>query len=374
MVRSVLHVTQPTVGGVGRHVLVLASDQVERGFDVTLACPEEGELPELARAAGGRHYPWAASRSPGPGTAFETAALRRIVDAVSPDLVHLHSSKAGLAGRLVLRGRRPTVFQPHAWSFEAVNGVVGKAAAAWERAAARWAQVVVCVSEGERRRGEEAGVRAHFRVIRNGIDLDAIPEASAEDREQARARLGLHPSEPLVVCLGRLARAKGQDVLLRAWPAVRERVPEARLVLVGSGPDAKMLGRRAGAGVELVGERSDVLDWLAAADVVAQPSRWEAMSLALLEAMARGRSVVVTDVPGTSETLADVPGAVVPVDAPEPLAEAIAARLLDPARADAEGKENRRRAERFDLRHMTSAFVEVYGELLETSSAGDRRR
>lgn len=361
---SVLHVTQPTSGGVGRHVLALISDQIERGFDVAVACPPDGELLEEALRMDVRHLPWTAERAPGPGVALETAALRRIVGRVDADLVHLHSSKAGLAGRLILRGRRPTIFQPHAWSFEAVNGFVGRAALAWERASAHWADVVVCVSDGERRRGEEAGIRARFRVIRNGIDLDAFPEALPQDRERAREHLGRAIDESLVVSVGRLARAKGQDILVDAWPSVRARVPDACLVLVGAGPDEVALRRRAGAGIELVGERNDVLDWLAAADVVVQPSRWEAMSLAVLEAMARGRSVVVTDVPGAPEILADVDGAVVPIEAPAPLATAVADRLLEPERAAAEGRENRRRAQQFDVRHMTTAFAEVYSDLL----------
>jgi glycosyltransferase involved in cell wall biosynthesis len=365
MALSVLHVSQPTEGGVGRQMLALIADQVERGFDVAVACPSRGELPERAVAAGVRHWPWTAARFPGPGVALETAALRRIVDESGADLFHLHSSKAGLAGRLVLRGRRPTIFQPHAWSFEAVNGVIGRAALGWERMSARWAHLVVCVSEGERLLGEEAGIRARFRVIPNGVDLAAFPHASPEDRGAARVRLGRSGTAPLVVCVGRLARAKGQDVLLRAWPSVRERVPDAALVLVGDGPDAEALRRRVSPGVELVGERDDVLDWLAAADVVVQPSRWEAMSLALLEAMARGRSVVVTDVAGMPEILADVDGAIVPVEAPAPLAAAIAERLVDASRAEAEGRENRRRVEGFDVRRTTEEFAAAYRELLD---------
>jgi glycosyltransferase involved in cell wall biosynthesis len=362
---SVLHVAQPTEGGVGRQMLALIADQLERGFDVAVACPSRGELPERAVAAGVRHWPWTAARFPGPGVALETAALRRIVNRSGADLFHLHSSKAGLAGRLVLRGRRPTIFQPHAWSFEAVNGVVGRAALAWERASARWAHLVVCVSEGERQRGVDGGIRANYRVIPNGVDLAAFPAASSDDRQAARARLGRPTAEQLVVCIGRLARAKGQDVLLDAWPRVRERVPGASLVLVGGGPDADSLRRRAGAGVDLVGERDDVIDWLAAADVVVQPSRWEAMSLALLEAMASGRSVVVTDVAGMPEILVDANGAIVPVEAPAPLADALAERLLDPDRAQAEGRENRRRGERFDVKSTTEAFADAYRQLLD---------
>lgn len=365
MALSILHVTQPTEGGVGRQVLALITDQVERGFEVAVACPRRGELPERLAAAGIRHLPWTAERRPGPGVAIETAALGRIARRSGADVFHLHSSKAGLAGRLVLRRRQPTLFQPHGWSFEAVNGVVRRAALAWERTAARWADLVVCVSEGERLRGEESGVRARYRVIPNGVDLEAFAPATPEDRDAARARLGRPADERLAVCVGRLARAKGQDVLLDAWPRVRDRVPDASLVLVGTGPDEQSLRRRVTAGAELAGARDDVLDWLAAADVVVQPSRWEAMSLALLEAMARGRSVVVTDVAGMPEILADVDGAVVPVEAPEPLAAAVAERLLDADRAETEGRENRRRVAGFDLRRTTDAFAAVYRELVD---------
>ena len=160
-----------------------------------------------------------------------------IVGEVDPDLVHLHSAKAGLAGRLLLRGRRPTVFQPHAWSFEATGGAVGRGALMWERAGARWADVIVCVSEGERRRGQEAGVKARYEVVPNGVDLARWAPAAGDDRATARAALALDASAPVAVAVGRLAPQKGQDVLLPAWERVLERVPSGCLVLVGDGPD-----------------------------------------------------------------------------------------------------------------------------------------
>ncbi len=141
--------SQPTEAGVALVVRQLAADQVRRGHDVVVACPAAGPLAGEVTDEGARHEDWAAGRSPGLGVVGETARLRRIVQAVAPDLVHLQSSKAGLAGRLALRGRLPTVFEPHAWSFF-VGGVVGAAALRWERLADRWADVIVCVCEGER--------------------------------------------------------------------------------------------------------------------------------------------------------------------------------------------------------------------------------
>ena len=362
--RSVLHVAQPTEGGVARSVSLLAADQVARGWRVTVACPVEGDLASAARAAGAQHEPWQATRSPGPSVVGETARLASIIREGRPDLVHLHSSKAGLVGRLVLRGRRPTIFQPRAWSFY-VGGAMAGAALRWERLAARYCDAVVCVSEREREIGERAGVRARFVVVPNGVDLGVFPEATEQDRRDARARLGL-PEGGLVVCVGRLSQQKGQDLLLEAWPAVAARVPDARLVLVGDGPERQKLLAREVQGVMLAGVRDDVPDWLAAADVVALPSRWEGMALTILEAMSRGRSVVATDVAGSREALTDGGGVVVPVEDVAALEAALVTRLLNPELAAEEGRVGRAAAERHhDVRHTAAAISEVYEDVLE---------
>ena len=330
---------------------------------MVVAAPAGSELADAVAVAGAEVVPWNATRSPGPSVVSETRRLLRAVGDARPDLVHLHSSKAGLAGRLAVRGRRPTVFQPHSWSFDAVDGPVRSAAIAWERFGARWAQAIVCVSEGERERGSKHRIVGHFRVIPNGVDLTAFAEAGAADRVRARATLGL-TAAPLVVCVGRLCRQKGQDRLIATWPAVRALVPGASLALVGTGEDEAALRQQAAEGVQLVGYRTDVATWLAAADVVALPSRWEGMALGLLEAMASGRSVVATDVPGAREAIGETAGAVVPCSDPPALAEALCRRLLDRPLADAEGAEGRARAERsHDVRRTASAVADLYAEL-----------
>jgi glycosyltransferase involved in cell wall biosynthesis len=370
---SILHVSQPTDGGVANYVADVAADQTARGLRVVVASPAWGDdLGARLEASGARHVDWTAGRAPGPSSFLDARRLARIIGDEEPALVHLHSSKAGLAGRLALRGRLPTIFQPHAWSFEAARGPLRTAALAWERRAASWG-TILCVSEAERRRGEEHGVRANWRVIPNAVDLDEWRAALPEDRSAARRDLELD-DRPTVVCVGRLCRQKGQDILLDAWPEVAERLPGARLVLVGDGPDANSLRNRAGEGVRLVGRRGDVGQWLAAADVVALPSRWEGMSIGMLEAMAKERSVVASDVPGAEEALDDDAGALVPPEDPAALANALAERLLDPAKAAAEGRRGRERVERsHDLRAMTAALATLYEELLDAVSSSTGR-
>lgn len=363
----VLHVSQPTTEGVPRVVADLVADQVARGWQVTVACPSDGRLAADAVAAGGRHVLWTAGRAPGPATVKEALALRAVVRAAAPHLVHLHSAKAGLAGRLVLRGRLPTVFQPHAWSFHAVEGALRSATTAWERWATRWCDAVAVVSDDERRQGEAAGVAGSWAHLPNGVDLRRRRCAGDPERERARARLGL-PAGPHAVCVGRLAPQKGQDVLLQSWDAVVDAVPDAQLHLVGDGPDAALLAARAGRGVTLHGAAQDPDDWFVAADVVVLPSRWEAgLSLTAMEAMALGRSVVLTDVAGASEGLAKGGGLVVPVGDPAAIAAAVSQRLLDPDLAAAEGAEARRTVERdYDLAVTSGRAADLYRTLLRS--------
>lgn len=353
---NVLHVAQSADYGLARFLGDLLVDQVARGWTVSFAGPAAFAVPD-----GVEHVTWTATRQPGRGVVAEARALAAIVERVDPDVVHLHSSKAGLAGRATIRRRRPTLFQPHAWSFLAVAGPTRQAALLWERLAVRWTTAVICCSEAEERQGEANKVRVRAEVIPNAVDLSRF---ATVDRAAARRRLGLPSGPPIVVCVGRLSHQKGQDVLLAAWPAIRAAVPEARLVLVGDGPDRTALAAQSSDGVQFAGRQLAVEDWLAAADVVAQPSRYEGLALSVLEAMAAGRSIVATDVEGMAEAIGQG-GAIVPPDDAEALAEAVTERLVDPERAEAEGRVGRERAAHsHDLRGWGERMAEVTLDVL----------
>jgi glycosyltransferase involved in cell wall biosynthesis len=392
---TVLHLAQPADGGVARVVADLAEAQVREGLRTVVACPGGG-LADEASAAGAETPYWPAVREPGAYLATEVYAAARLVRRVRPDLVHLHSAKAGLAGRLALRGRIPTVFQPHAWSFEAVSGSAARAAVAWERYAARWTDRVLCVSENERRRGVRAGVHASWAVVHNGVrtarftgvapigsgsgDGEARESDRRTHRRTDRAALGtlgtlgtldgldaVPPEAPLVVCVGRLCEQKGQELLLSAWPRIAEQAAGARLVLVGDGPYRRRLSLLAPHGTVFAGGGEDVARWYEAADVVVLPSRWEGMALTPLEAMACGRPVVVTDVGGARESLpaGHRRWCLVPPGDVDALAGAVAQLLNDPRlRAELGAAAQRHVREKFDVRRTTARVSRLYGELL----------
>ena len=373
----ILHITQPVDGGVARVVTDLVRAQLAAEIHVTVACPDDSRLADALRALGADVRHWSATRSPGPLLPREVRRLARLVAAARPDVVHAHSAKAGLAARIAVRGRIPTVFQPHAWSFEAVGGVMAALALKWERWGARWASRVVCVSEAERATGQRAGIAARWSVIPNGVDLERFHPAAVDTVRAGiplLAGAGADPAAPLVVCVGRLCRQKGQDVLLEAWGEVVRRIPEARLVLVGDGPDAPLLRALAPGSVLFAGAADDAVPWYQAADLVVLPSRWEGMALAPLEAMACGRPVVVTDVDGASESLpAAIAGrCLVPPREPEPLARAIGDLLSDPLLRESLGHQGRHHVlTTHDVRHTADAVTGLYRELLDAKHAED---
>ncbi|MEU3410476.1 glycosyltransferase [Streptomyces sp. NPDC006658] len=371
----VLHLAQPVDGGVARVVRDLVRAQLAAGLPVTVGCPG-GALAADLRELGAEVRDWSARRSPGPGLPGEVRRLARLVAEVRPELVHAHSAKAGLAARLALRGRVPTVYQPHAWSFEAAGGLTGALALRWERWGARWADRVVCVSEAERVTGVRAGVRAAYAVVPNGVDTARFAPGPVAP-PLPRAAGG--PDRPLVVCVGRLCRQKGQDVLLRAWDTVLGTLPRARLALVGDGPDREALRLRAHPSVEFAGAVADVLPWYRAADLVVLPSRWEGMALAPLEALGCGRPVVLTDVDGARESLppALAERCLVPPEDAGSLARVITALLSDPPLRAALGDQGRRHVvSRHDVRQTAARITTVYAGLLAPAtkpSAGPGR-
>jgi glycosyltransferase involved in cell wall biosynthesis len=355
----VLLVAQPTSGGTRRCVAQLAQAAAAAGLDATVVCPREGPLVDDVRDAGARWIEMGLRRQPDPRDVAHVVALRRHFGAA--DVVHLHSSKAGAVGRLALRslGRnRPgCAFTPHGWSWQSGGPLTG-AYRAFERRTASWVDAIISVSPEERDAGRAVMGDVPIEVIENGVDVEHFtPDGDLAPRAQ----------EPLLVCVGRLASPKGQDVAVRALAAMQHR--DARLRLVGDGPDRPALAelaRELGVAerVELIGEVGDAAPHLRAADIVVVPSYSEGQSLAMLEAMACARPVVTTAVAGTSAVKGC--GVVVPIGDPPSMAAALDELLATPTTRAQLGEDARRRAcASHDVRIGTSRHVALWRQLAE---------
>jgi glycosyltransferase involved in cell wall biosynthesis len=205
-----------------------------------------------------------------------------------------------------------------------------------------------------------------IRVIANGVDTALFrPEPVDERLAPLPTRGG-----PATVYTGRLIEAKGLLELLEAWPLLLRQAPDARLILVGSGPLEAELHQRIAhpplAGrVHLTGEVSDVRPYLRAASAFVLPSWAEGLPNALLEAMAMGLPCVATDIGPIRDTVIDGEDALlIPPRSPQKLAAALTAIIAQPALAARLGRAARKRIEaEFSLERVVDRLEALYREL-----------
>jgi glycosyltransferase involved in cell wall biosynthesis len=299
---------------------------------------------------------------------FDLAAVRRtaaLMRRYQVDLVHTHFLRENFIAIMAakLAGVRGVVNTVH--MLEPKSRKV-----AWlNRQMLRGSSRVIAVSEAVRQLLLAEGLPPEKLVrIYNGVEvnryLGAVPCPIPE-------RFGLTAQHLLVGTVGRLSPEKGQTDLLEAFARVHQEEPNARLVIAGDGPERGRLALLADSlGIEpfvhWLGFWTDVPGLLAALDLVAIPSRSEALGLAVLEAQAAACPVVATAVGGIPEILCDrEAGLLVPPASAQPLADAILTLLRDPERRRQMGAAGRRHVkERFDLAVMVRQTLGVYAEAM----------
>lgn len=340
-------ITKLAVGGAQESVLVTCQGLGQPSFaQVVLTGPEfdrEGTLLEVARRAGTEiEVVPALGRAVRPQK--DLAALVYLVGWMRrwrPDIVHTHSSKAGLLGRLAARvaGVPVVIHSVHGWSFhDGMHRSVRRVVVAAERVAARSTTWLVVEATPDLYKGREAGIgRAdQYRLIRNGIDVAAFtPLRRSDDRSTVRADLGLAGGGPVIGTVGRLAAQKDPITMIEAFAETVAAVPEARFVWVGDGPlraeaEALVRRRRLDDHWRFAGVRRDVARVLGALDAFALSSRWEGLPRTVVEAMAAGVPVVATAVDGLAEVIdPGVNGLLVPPGDSTAIARALVQTISD---------------------------------------------
>jgi len=356
------------VGGGTTHLLSLVGGLDPERFDLHVACSDDGPLLEdLARFGVRTHrVPMMQKLNPAAIARLAAIILRERIHQV-----HFHGTRAGLAAApAALLTLRPRIYTVHGWSFHPRGSALLEGLARMlERMIAASSQKVICVGDSDRSLGLRLGIldEARSRVIHNGVLTEAFMPRQ-EDRDLARAELGLPEDCLLVSLFGRLTQQKGQKTFLEAVSRLGGH--PVRFMLVGDGEDREMLERFAadrdfGDRVLFMGFRSDVPKLLAATDIVVLPSLWEGLPICLLEAMAAGRPVIASAVDGSVEVV--VPGQtglLVPPEHPQALAEAIAFLVEHPQVRERFGMRGQERVrQRFSLSEMLRATGAVYLEL-----------
>lgn len=311
--------------------------------------------------------------------------LRRIVAAEKPDIVHATLLESNLVARLGSVGLPSIVLSslvgmPYTAARLREDPLVRSGKLRLVKAADGWtARHLTAHFHAITHAVKEWAVRSmrippeRITVIERGRDPTRLGRPSPERRAAARARLGLRDDQDVIVNVGRQEFPKGQRYLLEAMEGVTARRPDAVLLIVGREGNAsaglREIAARPGVrrATRFLGYREDVPDILAAADLFVFPSLYEGQGGSVVEALALGLPMVVSDIPALRET-SDPGGNALLVEpaSPPALAGAITELLEDPDRRRAMGLRSRRMfEERFTLDRSARRMVELYERLVD---------
>jgi glycosyltransferase involved in cell wall biosynthesis len=292
------------IGGLERLVVDLAREGQRQGQRITVACVERrGRLAPEVEAL---EIPvLCADKPPGvrPRTVLTLGALMR---RARPDVIHSHQITALFYGGLAARACGiPVVHTEHGKHY------TGSGTSRWVGRAAGWqAARFLCVSQeiADGVRAMRVAPASRIGVVVNGVDLTKFNRCSTAVADALRATLGIPRAAPVVGTVGRLAEIKRQDLLLRGFARLRERRPDAHLLLVGEGPvgdDLRRLAADLGLSdsVHFAGYQGQPESYLAVMDVFALTSRSEGMPVAVLEAWAARVPVVASRVGALPEMI-----------------------------------------------------------------------
>lgn len=328
---SYLITRSDTIGGAHVHMLDLAARAQSDGHQVEVLVGGDGPYAALLRDKGLSVVNLRYLVRPIRPHIDVLAVLEcwRAFKRFKPDVVHTHSTKAGLVGRVAARlAGLPVVFTAHGWAFtEGIAERSRKFAVHLERLAARLSDAIICVSEYDRQLALRLGVgnESLIRRIHNGVP-DVAP---------ALRSCGSQGNVVKIVCVARLDAPKDHALLLGALATVKN-VPWV-LELIGDGPltdKVQQMTRVLGLTDRVVfsGLCNDVPARLARADVFALVSDWEGLPLSILEAMRASLPVVASNVGGVAESVTDgVTGFLVPKGDRTVLADRLARLLGDAA-------------------------------------------
>jgi len=317
--KTVHIITRLEAGGSSTNTIACA-EELGAGFDTLLVCGQteggaQAAEPKTARTV----YIPQLKRSL--DLFSDLSALRALVlllRAERPDIVHTHTSKAGILGRWAAffyntfcGGRAKIIHTPHGHIF---YGYFGKAKTAVfvlaEKITAAITDRLIALSSGELEENLSRGIgrRAQWMIIPSGVNLpDEAELAKLKARRMPlRAQAGFGESDTVVGSVARLEPVKGETVFARAIPEVLKKFPAARFIIVGDGAQRgemeNILRGHEGA-IFMAGFRRDAQAWMAAMDIYVQPSVNEGLGRTLIEAQQLGLPVAASAVCGIPDII-----------------------------------------------------------------------
>jgi len=293
------------------------------------------------------------------------------------DIVHTHSSKAGILGRLAAKwaGVKVIVHTIHGLPFHPYqNWFFNQFYINLEKRVAPFTDRLICVADAMSEQAFKAGIapREKFVTIRSGMRLQKFINPTGE-REQSRARLGLEPQDIVIGKIARLFHLKGHKYLIEAFAQVARRNPRLRLMFAGDGILLERLqeqARRLGVLEKIIFlglvSREEIPNAIAMMDIVVHASLREGLARVIPQALAQAKPLISFDVDGAKEVIHNhQTGLLIPPQDVNALTRALEYLLAHPAEAADMGQAGQKLVQQlFEVSTMNEQIVNVYQGLL----------
>ncbi len=310
-------ITKSEAGGAQTHVADLCRYFKEKGNEIIVMSSGDGWLKNECEKIGvafvdNKYF----SNKPCPRRLSNAIKeTRKLADEFAPDIVHCHSSSAGILGRLAIKGKFRTIYTAHGWGFNIGMKPWVKYPVLWlEKLCAKYTDTYICVAEFVKKLGLKYGLAPEnkFKVIYNGVST-----VSVMDDSKINPPAGGQKSKIGLVFIGRLAEPKKPELTIEAIAGLPEEIKnKTKFTIVGDGPKKtglENLAKEKNIDVEFLGAlpKVEAMAQLRLADIFVFISAWEGFPYTILEAMSAGLPIIASDVGGVSEAVNEQNGILV---------------------------------------------------------------
>ena len=301
--------------------------------------------------------------------------VRKIIKKEKPDIVYLHSSKAGAVGRIALLFdfRTRILYNAHGWYFNAtISNKKKKLYALIEKILALKATKIINISKAEYESALHYKIAPEKKmcIIENGIDFTKFKN-NDKNREKTRNNFKIKENEIIIGVVGRLSEQKDPITMIKAFELLHKKYNNTKLMYVGSGELEEAVKQYAKEKnifnkVIVTGWVKNVEQYIPAFDIAVLPSKWEGFGLVLIEYMACDKPIVATKVGGITNIIEDRKnGLLTEKDNYEMLYENIEKLCIDNNLKEKIIEENKNKRSDFDIQKVIHKNLQLFQEMIK---------
>lgn len=309
---KVLHVTQATIGGTLEYIKLFFKNIDQEKYEIYLACPSYGPMKEEIEKLGVKVYAIDMAREISLKKDLNSyRKINKLIKKVRPDIVHLHSSKAGVLGKIASYFNRiPCIYNPHGWAFSMnISDKKKVVYALIEKYTSLFCNSIVNISEYEYKLAKQYKIASDKKMltIYNGIDIDRFSEEKF-CRQDTIKELNIPNNAFIVGMIARISEQKNPIKFVEVAKGVCEKIDNAYFILVGDGEQRNEVENlieqyNLKDKVKITGWVSDIDKYLSIFDVAILTSKWEGFGLVIAEYMAACKPIVASNVGGIPELI-----------------------------------------------------------------------